>query len=212
MALVSTTLTSAVTVTDTSIAVTSATSVAAGRFLRIDGETMLVTKAYVVASLTVPVLRGVDGTVVAAHPNTAVVVHGDATDWPVPKAGVGGSLAYPAQPTRTIYSYTAAGAITLTAGDSVHVLNGSSALAMTLAQPTAEMDGSIMYVLANGKYAHTVTVAGVGYNAAAGGYTVITGTTNTRFALALIANNKVWCMFTAFIPSGTITAAEAALS
>ena len=212
MALVSTTLSSAVTVTDTSIAVASATSVAAGRFIRIDGEVMLVTKGYVTASTTVPVLRGQDGSVVAAHPTTAVVVHGDAADWPVPKTGTNVAVSYPSQPSRTLQSYTAAGAITLVAGDSLHVLNGASALAMTLAQPTAEMDGSLMWIVSNGKYAHTVTVAGVGYNAAASGYTVLTFTTNLRGAVQLMAVNKVWCMGCAANMSGTVTALQVALS
>lgn len=75
MALTFTTLSAAVSVTDTSIVVASATSVAAGNILRVDGETMVVAKNYA-SGTTVPVLRGQDGTVTAAHISGAAVMNG----------------------------------------------------------------------------------------------------------------------------------------
>ena len=104
MALVSTTLGGACTVTDTSLLVASATSVAAGRYLRIDGETMIVTKAYVVASTTVPVLRVSSAQVLSmstkAVPTANVAAPDDETDIAAAAANAAGmsSSAPPSAP------------------------------------------------------------------------------------------------------------------
>ncbi len=85
MAYTRTTLSAAVAVTDTSIVIASATSVAIGNRLIIDQEEMTVTKGYVSASTTVPVSRGQNGTITAAHASGAGVAQGiGAADWPDP--------------------------------------------------------------------------------------------------------------------------------
>ena len=78
MALATTTLSTALTgegpLAETSIVVASATSLAAGRIIRmggIGGERMLVAKAYIVGSTTVPVLRGWDGSLPKTWPASA---------------------------------------------------------------------------------------------------------------------------------------------
>ena len=86
MALATTTLSSAVVVTDTSIVVASATSVAAGRLVLVDGEFMQVTQDYV-SGTTVNVVRGQNGTVTTTHAASANVTHGAAADFTVPSPG-----------------------------------------------------------------------------------------------------------------------------
>lgn len=86
MAYTTTTLSSAVTVTDTSIVVASATSFAVGNRIIIDGEEMTVAKGYV-SGTTIPVLRGQNGTATAAHASGAGVMQGiGAADFASPGA------------------------------------------------------------------------------------------------------------------------------
>jgi hypothetical protein len=208
MAINTTTLTSAVSVTDTVIAVTSATGFAVGNIVRLDGETMQVTKAYVAASLSVPVLRGVDGTVTAAHKNAANVSVELGSDLSGPPAQL--SVQWPNVRTRITASYSAAGAITLpTPGtDVVAILNGTTILAMTLANPTKDQDGDMLTIVSNGKAAHTITPttpignAGAGYNK----FTLAAGGQN---AVTLIAANGIWV--TSLI-AGTATNISATIS
>lgn len=194
MALTTTTLSSAVAVTDTTIVVASATGFAAGSVIRIDDETLYVTKAYV-SGTTINVTRGEDGTVTAVHPVTANVTVGLATDFSTPGPG-GPTVTQQAQKDRVLVSYSASGAIAIPAAnvDTVACLNGTGALAMTLANPTKDMDGTILYIIANGKAAHTVTyTAGVGN----GGATMDVGTFNATEATgcALMAMNGFWILW-----------------
>ena len=108
MALTATTLSSAVAVADTSIVVASATGFSAGYFVQIDQESFLIAKSYV-SGTTIPVLRGQNGTVGAAHAASAVVVVGLATDFANPAPG-GPAVAQQTQRARTVTSYSASGA------------------------------------------------------------------------------------------------------
>ena len=194
MAFTTTTLSSAVAVIDTSIVVASATGFAAGSFIRIDDETFLVAQSYV-SGTTIPVLRGQDGTTGTTHPTAANVTVGLGSDFA--SAGAGGpTVTQQAQKGRYVVSYSAAGAIALPAAgqDTVAVINGTSTLAMTLANPTKDMDGTLLYVLSNGKGAHTLTYsAGLGN----GGATMDVGTFNTTEATgcALMALNGFWLLW-----------------
>jgi hypothetical protein len=203
MALVETTLSAAVTAQANKITVASATSIAAGRLIRIDNEVMQVTKGYVAASTSVPVARGVQGSVQGAHPVTARVVHGAAGDFSKP--GIGQNCTWPLQgTTRNMKSYSASGAISLPApgSDEVAVLNSTNALTMTLVAPTLELDGSVLYIVANGAAAHTVTVA-LGFGLGGGGYTVATFDTTGHAGLMLMACNSVWVVLNQI--DGTLT-------
>ncbi len=65
---------------------------------------------------------------------------------------------------------------------------------MTLAAPTKDLDGSMLFILSNGKGAHTVTItAGVG----GGGATMDVGTYNTteQTGCALMALNGAWVLW-----------------
>lgn len=200
MALTTTTLASAVAVTGRSILVTSATGFAAGNMIRVDNEVMVITKEYVTGT-TIPVLRGFDGTAQVAHPVGANVTTGLVTDWPFPAAG-GPPIVYDARPARDGISYTASGAITLpSAGrDMVATLNGTTILNMTVAAPTKEMDNSKLFVVGNGKAAHTVTFTG-GLGLVGATADVATFKADQSQGLEVIACNGAW------VPSAAVAGA-----
>src|SRR2546426_3572 len=161
MSLNTTTVSSAVGQTDTSIVVASATGVAAGSFAVLDQEVMQVSKNYSTGT-TIPVQRGLDGSVQTTHKASANITFYLGSDEAIAAVNV---VQFPKVRGRDHLSYSAAGAITLpTPGnDMIAVINGTGALAMTLANPTKDMDGCMLYIIANGKAAHTVTyTAGVG--------------------------------------------------
>ena len=210
MALATTTLSAAVSVNDVTITVASATSVAAGRIIICDGEQMQVVQGYV-SGTTVGVLRGRGGTATKAHASGANVVHGLATDFADP--GVGGyPINWPNMRTRSVTSYTADGAIALPVPgtDAFALLNGTSQWDMTLANPTKDMDGCLLYIIGNGKAAHTVTYA-AGLGNASTGYTVLTFDTGGQCCVILVAANGIWVPAPSPL-SGTLTAVDVAVS
>jgi hypothetical protein len=204
MALTTTTLSSAVATGDTQIVVASATGFAVGYDILIDQEVMRVTKNYNGTSTTVPVSRGRGGTATSAHPASANVTVGD------PGADFASNLPqfatlYPLGNGRTLASYSAAGAISLpnAGADAVAILNGTTALAMTLANPTKDMDGCILYIVGNGKAAHTVTyTAGLGNGGS--NLDVLTCATGAQQCLAVIAANAIWVPMPSVL-AGTLT-------
>lgn len=212
MALVHTTLSAACAASDTSITVTSASGFLAGYVVRVGDEIMRVGGGYNGTATIVPVIRGQDGTLVVAHAVTSGVVCGVASDWAL-SSGPQTAPQYPiAGKARRISTYGAAGAIALpTAGcDEVAVINGTSALAMTLAVPTKDLDGSILFIIGDGKAAHTVTAAG-GFGAASTGYTVGTFDTNAQCGITLMAMNSVWVPISSPL-SGTLTGMDVAIA
>jgi|TARA_R100001086_G_scaffold234157_1_gene156228 hypothetical protein len=208
MALATTTLSSAVTVTDSSIVVASATSVAAGRIVLIDGEFLQVTQDYV-SGTTVNVLRGQNGTVTAAHVASANVTHGAAADFTV--AAPGTANLRPGLIPFTTTSYSAAGAVSFGAAQwTTAVINGTSALAMTLADPDSSQDGIILCILGNGKAAHTVTYT-AGLGDAGSGYDVGTFDGSGQCSMLLVAANSIWVPMPSPF-SGTLTAIDVAIA
>ena len=208
MALATTTLSSAVVVTDTSIVVASATSVAAGRLVLVDNEFMQVTQDYV-SGTTVNVVRGQNGTVTAAHAASANVTHGAAADFTVPSAGT--SNLKPGVIPFTTTSYSAAGAVAFGAAQwTTAIINGTSALAMTLADPDSSQDGIILAIVANGKAAHTVTYT-AGLGDAGSGYDVGTFDGSGQCCMLLTAANSSWVPLPSPM-SGTLTAIDVAIA
>ena len=192
MALATTTLSSACTATATTIVVASATSMAANRLVIIDGERMYVTANYITGT-TVPVLRGRDGTATAAHVVTSNVIHGLSSDFPTPAAGVADAVLQAGQVTVALTSMTTSGAIAFVANiqQQTFVLNGTSVVAATLANPTTDMDGVLLIVVGNGKAAHTVTyTAGLGNIGASAD--VITFNASGSQGIWLIACGGFW--------------------
>ncbi len=210
MSLTTTTLSSAVAVTDTSIVVGSASGFAANNLVLVDQEVMLVGKGYS-SGTTIPVERGQNGSVTAAHAASANAVTMLASDETAfgPQTAVQWPVAGRA---RTLTSYSATGAITLpTPGtDAIAVLNGTGTLAMTLAVPTKDMDGCILYIQGNGKSASTVTFATAIGNAGSG-YTVITFQNAGAVGISLMAINGIWNLIGTPI-TGTTTKVSVAIS
>src|SRR5947208_4682580 len=206
MALVHTTVSAAVTAADTSITVASATGFSAGYIVRIGDEMMRVGGAYTSGTI-IPVIRGQEGTLVVAHAVTSGVVCGAAADW-ASSVGPQTAVQYPlAGRARTIMTYGAAGAITLpTAGcDMVAVINGTSALAMTVAAPSKDLDGSLLWIASDGAGAHTCTFAG-GLSGAGSSYDVVTINATAPVLLGpFMAVNSLWQCAVAGPMAGTVT-------
>lgn len=205
MALARTTLSAAVAADDREITVASATSIVAGRLLLVDNEWMQVTQSYV-SGTTIPVLRGRNGSFQRAHVSSAGVVHGDAADFANPPAQSSLAVNAPLTRVREIRSLSAAGAVTLpTPGtDIVNILNGTSVIAATMANPAKDNDGDLLIVVGNGKAAHTLTyTAGIGDGGA--NVDVMTFPAGAQACMVFIAANEKWVQFGAIV-SGVGTA------
>lgn len=215
MALTNTTLASACGASDTKIVVASATGIAIGYKVEIDGEVFQVTKGYVAGSVTVPVLRGQNGTYAYAHPTGAKVRVGAASDTAWGAQAPQTVTQFPiATPARMRTSYTAAGAITLpTPGnDMVAFINGTSVCAMTVADPATILDGSLLYIASNGAAAHTITFAS-GLSGAGSSYDVLTVNATAPVLLGpFMAVNGLWQAPVGVAMSGTVTNVTAALA
>lgn len=212
MALTTTTLASAVATTDNNLVVTSATGFAAGSLVRIDDEWMQITQNYV-SGTTIGVLRGQAGSAVTAHVASANVTVGLASDFDVaPQNGAYGSTLVPPSRARRMVSYSASGAIGLPSSgeDVVAVINGTSTLAMTVAAPAKDADGSILYIVGNGKSATTVTFSG-GIGAGGSGYDVATLQNAGQVGMAVMAVNGAWVLLGSPV-TGTSTALSFAIA
>jgi len=204
MSLTTTTLAANCAASDTQISVTSATGFAAGNRVHIDGEDFQVVNSYVSGTL-IPVLRGQNGSYAIAHASGANVVTGLGSDFA--NAGPQATVTYPKSGiVRTLVSYSTSGAIGIpTAGqDQIAMLNGSSALTMTLANPTSDMDGTLLYLVGNGLAAHTVTIS-TGLGGGTTTYDVATFSTALRGGCTLMADNSTWVL----VGSGVATATGA---
>ena len=210
MALATTTLSSAVSVTDNTIVVASATSVAAGRMVLVDQEMMKVIQSYV-SGTTVGVLRGQDGSVTAAHKVTANVTHGTAADFanPTPFALV----TYPTIRARQLISITATSTLTLPSGgsDLDVVLNGTAAITLTIPVPTKDMDGTRLTIFSNGVAQHLLTFTG-GLSGAGSSYDVVTINATAPAAFGFVACNALWMSICGAAISGTTTAIAGAIA
>lgn len=212
MAIAATTLSSAVAVNDNFIKVASATSVAAGRLIFCDGEIMQVTKAYVVASTTVPVTRGQLGTVTAAHVSSAQVIHGDASDFGA--VGAANVVNYPpAGRSRLVTSVSTTSTLSFAPGgvDQLVILNGTGAITLTIPAPTTDMNGTLLTLAGNGVAQHVLTFTG-GLGGVGAGYTTVTFASGAVEAVQVMAVNAVWLAFSGPGWSGTVTKATAALA
>jgi len=207
MALATTTLSAAVGRSDAYISVAAATSIAKDRLVMVGDEVMRVGKGYVAASLNVPVIRGLAGTVAGTHVSGENVTHGDPGDF-TETAAQAFTVQPAIRPTRCV-QYTAAGAIALPrAGEDLRVnIVGSSARAMTLASPTKDLDFSRLTITSSGGAdgtvaAHTVTVS-AGFGGAGGGYTAVTFDANGAIGFELQAQNGKWVFLNQL--DGTLT-------
>lgn len=204
MALVRTTLNGAVTANQDTIRVTSATGFAKGNYIKVDDEFMFQTAS--ANGTTVPVMRGVNGTASVAHVTTAGCVTGTGDEFT--GDAVATAVTYPlaGRQVRT-ESYTASGAIALPSPGTelIAVLNGTSVLTMTIAAPTVDMDGTILYVASNGAAAHTVQFTG-GLSGAGGSYDILTVNATAPVLMGpFMAINQLWQAAVAVPMAGTVT-------
>lgn len=165
MAITATTLSAAVGVTDSTIAVASATGITAPNFttgagitwLLVDQEFMLVIS---VSGTVITVIRGQNGTAQAAHVTSAQVQIGLPTDFPtfgeiLSSSMTGkqteGALNWPA----TFLTGTADAIPAGVAG--IYVVKTGAADLMTLAAPTAAQEGNVIQIWSDTAFAHTLT-------------------------------------------------------
>ena len=152
MAETTTTISAAVGATDLIIPVTSATGFTAGNYLKLDNEFMVVTA---VSGTNISVrARGDKGTGAVAHNILGIANTGLDSDLAVQPLGQSAQID-PQFP--TIVTYSAAAAIAIPNQNTLVVLNGASARAMTLAGPGKDQDGLTLTVLNGSAMAHTVT-------------------------------------------------------
>lgn len=206
MALTSTTLSSAVAVTDTSIVVASATGFAAGNYVLIDQELMQVVQTYV-SGTTVGVTRGQNGTATAAHVTSAKVLTflGSDESTTTPQTVVQWPVAGRARVLSSITSTPATLTLPAPGSDAVVMLNGTSIIALTVPVPTKDMDGTMLYIASNGAAAHTVTFTG-GLSGAGGSYDVITVNASAPVVLGpFMAVQGLWQGAVSVPMAGTVT-------
>jgi hypothetical protein len=209
MAFTRTTNSAAIVASDNSITVASATGFAAGSLILVDNEWMQVRKDYV-SGTSIPVLRGRNGSIGAAHAVTSGVLVGLASDFAVPPPQ--STVSAPLARVRQVSAYGAAGAISLPSpgSDAVAIINGTAALAMTLANPAKDNDGDILIIVGNGKAAHTVTYT-AGLGDAGGSYDVGTFDGSGQCSMMLVAANSIWVPLPSPF-SGTLTAIDVAIA
>jgi hypothetical protein len=200
MALANTTLAAAATITDKQITVASATSIAVGLLAYVDGEFMQVTKGYVAGSVSVPVLRGQEGTSQIAHATGAQIsffrlssdlaTPGATLDVSSPLAGRG----------RYASSVTASAAWAPQAGnqDEYVELNGTSVIALTLVSPTRDQSGKIVTFAGNGKAAHTLTYTTTGFGDVGANADLITFGTTQAQCFQMLACGGFWLIVGGF--------------
>lgn len=209
MALSETTISAACAVDAKQIVVASATGFAAGNQVRIDGEIFQVTKGYVAGATIVPVLRGQSGTLATAHGVTARVVVGAASDFAQQTPSQALAPYVLAGRARLVTSYGAAGAIDLpvAGADGLAIINGTNALAMTLAAPTKDLDGSILTIAGIGAAAHTVTFTGL----TGASLTVATFDATGKGNISVMAMDEIWVPYPSPL-SGTLTTIDVAMT
>lgn len=204
MALVSTTLSAAVTSSAKEIVVASATSIVAGRLIRINQEMFQVAQDYV-SGTTIPVLRGRGGTAGVAHVTTSNVIHGDADDFDNPPDQSVTSYSVNRPVVITSVAATATLAHAPAGSDHRVILLGSSVITLTVPIPTIDMDGDKLCILANdGAPAHLLTFTG-GVAGAGSSYDVITTNGTAPMACEFVACNALWLSVCAAAISGTTT-------
>lgn len=133
MSLVKTSISGAMTAGATRVALTSGTSVAIGRFLKVDGETMLVQSAVPDSTTQWNVMRGIAGSAAVAHAALAPAIHGAPADFTIPVGP-------------PVVSYGADGAIAVPVVDTLILLTKATAAAMTLAAPALDQTNTVTIV------------------------------------------------------------------
>lgn len=208
MALVRTTLSSALTATATSATVASATSIAAGYQIVLLGEVCKVAKSYVVGSTTVPLLRGQGGTASIAHASGAGVVHGSPDDpgWGTMAAQSWAQYPLAARARENVEISTTPFTLVLPSPGSDLLVNliGTSVITLTIPVPTKAHDGTRILFMASGVAAHIYTFTG-GLSGAGSSYDLNTVNATAPIAFEVVASNSLWLPIAAVPLAGTVT-------
>ena len=197
MALATTTLAGAATAMTNTINVTAATGFAAGSYCQVDSEMM---KVQTVNGTSIGVFRGVRGTPSVAHSAYALVTVGTAKEFSDVVSG-GADTPFSVKP--RIYSYAAAGAVTIAPG--LHRLGAgqSGVIAYTLASPSYADDGIALTFETASAYAHTLDcTAGFMNNTSSSNLATFAATVGSSFTVVAIGGK--WAV-TASSNTGTAT-------
>lgn len=207
MSLTQTTAASAIGASDTTLNVASATGFAAGNLVRVDQETMRVSKAY--SSGTVIPLdgRGLDGSFAQAHPLSAKVLTGLPSDFPSagPQVGTSYPIAGKVRQVTSVTTDNSTLALPTGGQDMVVELNGTSVIHLTVPVPTKDMENTLLWIASNGAAAHVITFTG-GLSGAGTSYDVITVNATAPVVLGpFMAVNGLWQAPVAVPMAGTVT-------
>jgi hypothetical protein len=190
MAVTATTLSSAMTLSDDTALVTSATGATAGQPVRIDNEWAVVVK--VTGTQIKLRSRGDQGTAAVAHNVLAPVVFtdgtaGDLADLPPTKT----SAQYPGAVYDDIVAYSVNGAITPPRKNTLIVLTKAGVAAMTLAGPSKADNGIVVTIKSSTANAHTVTYT-AGFYADTTSSDVATFAAKDGASITLVADGGKW--------------------
>lgn len=177
MALVKTSLAATAAAGATRVTLTSGTSVAVGRFLKVDAEIMLVQSAVDNSTTQWNVMRGIAGTAAVAHANLAPAIHGAPADFTVPVGA-------------PVVSYDATGAIAIPVVDTLILLTKAGVAAMTLAAPALDQTNTVTVVAASAQ-AHTITYT-AGFYGDTTSSDVATFTAKVGSSITFRAQQGVW--------------------
>lgn len=207
MATTSTTLSVAIGANDTNLIVAAATGATVDGILRIDDEYMVISA---ISGTVITVRsRGAYGTLAASHNATAPVVFGLASD--VVRPAVGRQTGQTESGRFAVVTYAASGAIAVPTENTLVVLNGAAATAMTLANPSPLNDGVMLIIVAATAYnpSHTVTLA-TGYLGSSASDVFTFTASSTGVSITLVSYKGVWAhVSTALIADESVGAAVA---
>jgi len=201
MAIVATTLSGAITSTQTSFGVASATGITAPNnqtgagitHLLVDQEFMLVTG---IAGTVVSVVRGYNGTAGQAHVSGAQVQVGLPTDFPSSQEAFTGGTFVTSQATQAALNQPAVflggAADALTGAPGIFLVKTAGVDAMTIPTPTAAMEGNVVEVWSDTTNAHTITAASACVAAGQALKTIVTFPAFAGAGVKLCARNLKW--------------------
>ncbi len=193
MAITSTTLAAACSATQQFIVVTASTGAAVGQIWRVDSEFMVQNAE--ASGTTIPVSRrGVNVSTVKAHNILAPVANGTNAEM-LSSAQV--QVTNPASYKPALVSYGANGAIEPAINDTLVVLDKATAATMTITDPSAFADGTIMQIVSVTAAAHTVDyTTGFNDNTTSSNLATFTATAGNSFTI--IALKGKWRVLAAY--------------
>lgn len=183
-----TTLAAAMTVNDQVASVTSATGLLAGQVVRIDNEYMRIAPSYVSGTAIPVMLRGDLGSQVIAHTILAPVVAGLYADLPDLEQR---ELVPIPSDVPNIVTISVDSTPTVPTTNTTYFIDKATACAITLAAPSAAINGTIVRFFSTTAAAHTVTYT-AGFHANTTSSDVATFAATAGQCLTIMAYNGKW--------------------